>query len=328
MGGYKIMINKPSLVINITDSCNFHCVYCPPYGENLCASKLVYDLNAVKDLIDMAVEENVRLIRFTGGEPLLEFERLCELLSYVNGRFKRTVLNTNGFLLEKYLKELSKFKDFLTIKVSLDTIDNEEFRKIAGIDGCKKVVCAIKKSVALGFMVEINTVFLNQTIDSIVNILDFAKTLSVDVKILTASDFYGKISIDKQARTKSLIDMIENIYDREDDKKLATGMGASMLSYKNGDRHILIVDHSCKNSFTPHKMYFESCKTNCNLYPCDFGVLSITLSTDGILTPCRGRKDYGQCVFGKDKNNIRSVYKQALMYFESCFKINVNNLEE
>ncbi|MDE6284449.1 MAG: 4Fe-4S cluster-binding domain-containing protein, partial [Bacilli bacterium] len=65
-------MNKPSLVINVTDACNFHCVYCPPYGENLCRSNSEYDLNAIKTLIDVAAEEEVGLIRFTGGEPLLE----------------------------------------------------------------------------------------------------------------------------------------------------------------------------------------------------------------------------------------------------------------
>lgn len=319
------MINKPSLVINITDSCTFHCVYCPPYGENLCPSKLEYDVNAVKTLIDVAAEEGVKLIRFTGGEPLLEFDRLYELLSYTKGRFNRTVLNTNGFLLEEHLCELEAFKDFLTIKVSLDTLDKQEFLQITGVDGYECVERALKKSVALGFMVEINTVFLNQSIDAIFDLFDFARNLCVDIKILTVSDFYGNVDIGEQARIGSLIAKIEKTYGREEDRKLATGMGASMLTYKNGNNHILIVDHSCKNSFTPNKMYFESCKTNCNFYPCDSGVLSITLSTDGILTPCRGRKDYGQKVFGKDFNTIKSAYLKALKYFESCCHINVNN---
>lgn len=318
-------MNKPSLVINITDSCNFHCVYCPPYGENLCRSNLKYDVNAVKTLIDAAAEEDVRLIRFTGGEPLLEFDRLYELLSYTKGRFKRTVLNTNGFLLLKHLSELEEFKNFLTIKVSLDTFDKQEFQQIVGVDGYECVVEAIKKSVDSGFMVEINTVFINQSVDTVFDIFDFAKSLRVDTKILTASNFYSKIDIGKRVRIGSLIDKIEKTYDREENSKLVTGLGASMLSYKNGSNHILIVDHSCENSHTPNKMYFESCKTDCNLYPCDFGVLSVTLSTDGILTPCRGRKDYGQCVFGKDANTIKRAYMQALKYFESCCHINVNN---
>lgn len=314
----------PSLVINVNDECNFRCTYCPPYGENLCKGLDAYDENAVKIAIDFMAEAGSNLLRLTGGEPLLNFPRVYSFLKYSQGRFKRTVLNTNGFLLPKYIKELLEFKDFLTLKISLDSLDKTEVESICGVDSLNVVKHAIEGAVDLGFKVEINSVITNQTSDSIIAIIKYAAKLKTDLKLLTKSSFYGKI--DNKNSNSALIEVLNYLdsnYSRQQDERLATGMGAAMITFSSENHNILIIDHATKGSLTPNKMFFVTCKDNCSLFPCDCGVLSLTISTDGIASPCRGRKDMGKNIFGKSKPDIISILSCGLHHFAACENINV-----
>ncbi len=317
----------PSLVINVNDNCNFRCTYCPPYGENLCKGLAAYDENAVKVVIDYMAEAGSNLLRLTGGEPLLNFPRVYCFLKYSQGRFKRTVLNTNGFLLPKYFKDLLEFKDFLTLKISLDSLDKSEVKSICGVDSLSVVKHAIEEAVNLGFKVEINSVIVNQTSDSIIAIIKYAAKLKTDLKLLTKSSFYGIINNENSnSALIAILNYLDLNYSRQQDERLATGMGAAMMTYSSENHNILIIDHATKGSLTPNKMFFATCKESCSLFPCDCGVLSLTISTDGTASPCRGRKDMGKNIFGKSKPDIIASLRYGLQYFESCENINVSEV--
>lgn len=317
----------PSLVININDKCNFRCIYCPPYGENLCKGTDHSDMLSLYKVIDIMVDSGSNLLRLTGGEPLLDIDKTTDLLRYSKGRFKRTVLNTNGFYLKQYLSLLEEFKSFLTLKVSLDSLDEEEASTISGVRGLNETLSSIQEAKKCGWMIELNTVLTGQSIESINRIINYCRVNCFDLKLLTRSTFYGNVpSGDYQKCVISLIDDIEKKHKRLSDERLASGLGLSMLCYANGEKKIYFVDHSLKNPITPNKLFFDECITTCSSFPCDCGVLSITVSTDGILSPCRGRKDLGDNIYGKNEIEITKIVKKALTYFEKCKSINVNEL--
>jgi MoaA/NifB/PqqE/SkfB family radical SAM enzyme len=86
------------LIIQLTDKCN---AFCPQCGmrvtERFPRSKLPTD--DVKRTLDSAAEKGVKVVSFTGGEPMLLFDELIELIKYAGKagiEYIRT--GTNGFM--------------------------------------------------------------------------------------------------------------------------------------------------------------------------------------------------------------------------------------
>jgi organic radical activating enzyme len=78
---------NPSLSINITDRCNLACFYCPPYGENFIYCPNLCSLTTILDLIDLCDKNQIPVIRFTGGEPLLYPEKIGNILEKCSKSF-------------------------------------------------------------------------------------------------------------------------------------------------------------------------------------------------------------------------------------------------
>ncbi|BBO89057.1 radical SAM protein [Desulfosarcina ovata] len=86
------------LVIQITDRCNARCPQCGMRTTNA-FSRSTLDTDTIKRLIDAAAVRGVQAISFTGGEPLLDMDRLVALIRHAGDAgipYIRT--GTNGFI--------------------------------------------------------------------------------------------------------------------------------------------------------------------------------------------------------------------------------------
>ena len=153
------------LRISVTDRCNFRCTYCMPaetYGER-------YEFIPKTELLTF--EEITRLtrifvglgavkVRLTGGEPLVrnELEKLVAQLSRIEGVNDLT-LTTNGYLLPQKAQVL-KDAGLQRVTISLDTLDDEVFRRMNGRGfGTHKVLEGIAAAERVGFHpIKINAV--------------------------------------------------------------------------------------------------------------------------------------------------------------------------
>ena len=88
------------LYLALTSRCNLACSYCPAPKAGLSMSRLVAERG-----VDLLLHGDVRELRFFGGEPLLEFElvkNLVERVEHSGKAHSRLVfrLTTNGLLLD------------------------------------------------------------------------------------------------------------------------------------------------------------------------------------------------------------------------------------
>lgn len=170
---------KPSLVINLTSSCNMHCRYCPEGGENLTECDSVCDISQIKYLLTAYAnyykEKNwteKKVVRITGGEPLLDFERLSNtLLHAMAENYEKIILCTNGLMLKQSYKltmaTWEKVKDILLLKISLDTLKTTTFKKITGVDALQTVLENIVFMKSKGFKIELNFVATKMNVKEI-----------------------------------------------------------------------------------------------------------------------------------------------------------------
>lgn len=118
----------PIVVWNLTNRCNLKCLHC--YAS---AGSESYELTTEQcfEIIDKLSEFKVPLILFSGGEPLLRAD-IFDIAEYAKKKKIRTVLSTNGTLIDKDVAE--NLGVFEYVGVSLDGLKgiNDRFRGVNG----------------------------------------------------------------------------------------------------------------------------------------------------------------------------------------------------
>ncbi len=111
-------------------------------------------------LTRVMVSLGVVKVRLTGGEPLVrsEIEKLVSQLSQIEG-IKDFAMTTNAYLLTEKVKAL-KDAGLQRVTISLDTLDNEIFKRMNGRGfGIEKVLEGIESAEKLGLKpIKINSV--------------------------------------------------------------------------------------------------------------------------------------------------------------------------
>ncbi len=151
------MINGLRFIIG--SGCNYDCFFCHHEGYEK-KSSLEYDIKKLTTLKKFAVEQGIKDISITGGEPFIYGEKLKELLSVFNPQFFRITLNTNASLIDEwkdYLKKMSKIE----FHVNLSSLCKEKHISIIKRDYLERVVNNLKLLKELGHDVCLNIPVLN-----------------------------------------------------------------------------------------------------------------------------------------------------------------------
>jgi MoaA/NifB/PqqE/SkfB family radical SAM enzyme len=147
----------PQLVIQFTNRCNARCPQC---GMRVSAkfSRSSLSRQTLMRTLDAAAAKGVRVLSFTGGEPLLHLDLLVELIDYAGSigiPLVRT--GTNGFLFrhshkpdfENRINRLAQRLAATCLRnfwISLDSVDVEVHEQMRGLDG---VVAGIEKALPI-----------------------------------------------------------------------------------------------------------------------------------------------------------------------------------
>ncbi len=123
---------KPIVVWNSTPACNLRCVHCY-YSEQIAQGGDVLTTAEARTMIDDLADFKAPVLLFSGGEPLLRAD-LFELGEYAVARGIRTVISTNGTLIDGAAARRIKQAGFSYVGISLDGIEatNDFFRGATG----------------------------------------------------------------------------------------------------------------------------------------------------------------------------------------------------
>lgn len=149
------------LRLSVTDRCNLRCSYCMRTDVKFLPKADILTLEEMERLGAAFIRFGVRKIRLTGGEPLarpgvmLLVERLGARVA--SGELDELTLTTNGTLLAKYATGLAS-AGIGRVNVSLDTLDDEVFRRLTRRDGIADVLDGIEAARSAGLAVRINAV--------------------------------------------------------------------------------------------------------------------------------------------------------------------------
>jgi cyclic pyranopterin phosphate synthase len=151
------------LRVSLTDRCNLRCSYCmPPEGLDWLPSPDLLTDGEVGRLIRVGVERlGITEVRFTGGEPLLR-RGLAGIIAATAALAPRPEISmtSNGIGLARSAAALRE-AGLDRINVSLDTLDQATFLRLARRDRLADVLAGLSAAAAAGLVpVKVNAVLM------------------------------------------------------------------------------------------------------------------------------------------------------------------------
>lgn len=184
------------LRVSVTDECNFRCTYCMPkelFGEGhpFLPPKALLSFDEIESIVARFTHLGVEKVKITGGEPLLRMG-----VHNLIGRIRRLSgiddigLITNGYHLPNLAKHLRQ-AGLRRITVSLDSIDQENFGRIAGRSGgLDKVLSGITAARKAGFdPIKVNMVVQRGVNDhEVVDMARYARENGLELRYIEYMD--------------------------------------------------------------------------------------------------------------------------------------------
>ncbi len=258
--------NVDYLRVSVTERCNFRCQYCMPEKPFSWVPK--ENLLSYEDLfkfIKVCIDEGVKKVRITGGEPLLR-EGLDKFIKMISD-YKSDIdlaLTTNAYLLPRTAQKL-KDAGLKRLNISLDSLKPEVASKIAQKDVLKTVLAGIQAADDAGFKIKINCVPMQGVNDTeLCDLLEFCKKRNYTIRFIEFMENEQALDTTKGYTSIQIQNILKARYKFE--KCERTGSSPSQ-DYKCEDGYVFGI-------IEPHKDDF--CET-CN---------RIRLTASGVLIPC------------------------------------------
>ena len=162
---------RPIVVWNITRKCNLKCVHCyNDSGQGKTCNEPTTD--EAKAVLDDLAKFGVPSVLFSGGEPLMRKD-LMELIGYAGGLGLRTVISTNGTLIDADRAKEIKRLGVSYVGISLDGVGavNDEFR---GVEGAfEKAAIGIRNCQDAGVRIGLRLTLTKRNVQDLESLFDF-----------------------------------------------------------------------------------------------------------------------------------------------------------
>lgn len=175
------------LRVSLTDRCNFRCIYCmPAQGVKLLPHKDILSIEELGTLINTLTLYGIKYVRLTGGEPLVR-KGLFDLLDIIsqNPYIEDITITTNGYFLKDMAKQL-KEKGVKRVNISLDSLNEDIFRKITRTGDLKNTLKGIEEAKKVGLIpIKLNTVIMKEINENEIKpLLKFAKENNFEIRFI------------------------------------------------------------------------------------------------------------------------------------------------
>ena len=187
------------IALYVTNRCNLNCPMCVNSSyraKHLKQSEI--NLNLIKKILP-ELKKYKPFVVMSGGEPLINHD-IFKIISLLSANKILTSLTTNGFVLEKYVKQIVNSRlEFITI--SLDHFEEEKHDQGRGvkttyrrlIKGLNKLV-VIRDREGTPTNIKVNTVIRKDNYRDLSKMYDFIEKLKIDEWALQHYSFINPVA--------------------------------------------------------------------------------------------------------------------------------------
>lgn len=179
------------LRISLTDNCNLRCFYCMPDEEYdfTPASKLMQP-DEIFALSKIFVQQGVKKIRLTGGEPLVRRDA-ATIISSLSTLPVELTLTTNATRLDSFFPVLQE-ANVKSINISLDTLREDRFTLITRRPLFSHVITNIQKALLKNLRVKVNVVVMRGiNEDEINDFVEWTRDVPIHIRFIEFMPFSG-----------------------------------------------------------------------------------------------------------------------------------------
>lgn len=176
-----------NLRLSVTDRCNLRCFYCmPEEAVQFRQRSEILQFEEIERFVRISVALGVRRLRITGGEPLVRagLPALVRQLAAIPG-VTDLAMTTNGLLLAEHAAPL-RAAGLQRLNISLDSLRETTFRRIARRDGLARVLAGIDAAVQAGFdKIRLNTVAIRGITESeVIALAEYALAHAMELRFI------------------------------------------------------------------------------------------------------------------------------------------------
>jgi uncharacterized protein len=340
----KVLANLKQLTFETTENCNLDCYYCG-YGkfydnydkrkqENL-------DIRSAKRLLDYFRElwnsplnrshdRNIH-ISFYGGEPLLNFPFIKEIVDYMHhmdvlhNRFTFT-MTTNGILIEKYMDFL--YEHNFDLLVSLD--GNEENNAYRVFKNGKPAYAAILNNVeALRkrypdyFLNRVNFNAVLHNKNSVSDIYHFFKRHSNKIPVIGELNTIGLKDSREAEFLETCANIEESLYQSEDYSTIAKDMFNNLPTVSEVSSFLLYNNDCCFDNYND-LAYSSNGEIRIPTGTCFPFSKRVFVTTKGKLLPCETighRYQLGRVTPDRVELDFEKIAEKYNAYFKKMRKL-------
>ncbi len=177
--------------LSLSHNCNLACKYC--YSGN--SRKDDMSIDTARKIVNFAKEKTLPAQKiefgFFGGEPLLRFDLICDIIGYIRRKFAdidtkgnlRISITTNGTLLDQAMLDFFRSEQ-IDLCISIDGGEavhnlNRCYKNGKGSFG--QVTTNLKKAIAQLDYLQVNAVYAPDTIDALPQTVSYLAGLDIPV---------------------------------------------------------------------------------------------------------------------------------------------------
>lgn len=282
--------------ISLTESCNLKCIYCLPESfkcQDVNKNGVLTKEN-IFDIVEIAQKLNIKKVRLTGGEPLLR-DDIVEIIKGIKEiGIEKIYITTNGILLFEKLEMLKK-AGLTGINISLDSLDQEQFKSITRGGDLGRVLNGLKKALDYNIEVKVNSVIIKGINENAIeNLVKLTEKNRIDIRFIELMPIgEGKKFIG--ASNKAIYRFLENKFEFESGYREVSGV---------------TVYHKLKDF--KGRIGFISPINSCFCESCN----KIRITSDGIVKRClniKGTFNIKECLDKKiEKEKIEKLLKKEI----------------
>lgn len=179
------------LRISLTDNCNLRCFYCMPEKdyEFTPASKLM-QAHEIETIAKIFVDQGVKKIRLTGGEPLVRKD-VAKIIQSLSKLPVALTITTNGTRIHEFIDVITA-AGIQSLNISLDTLQPEKFLLLTRRNQFQLVKDNIDLLLRKGLKVKVNVVVMKGLNDGEINdFIAWTKHSPIQVRFIEFMPFSG-----------------------------------------------------------------------------------------------------------------------------------------